>query len=186
MPRPGLLASPSATRLLNNPLRAAILSEARRSPGVLQSELVRRLACPRATLRHHVTVLERAGIVSVVSYGQRSALFTAGLSRAQRDAWVVLQRGRTRDLARFLVECPGSTQGDVGASLGMSRKILRKYIDRLVALNLVLESRDAAPLRYHPTAELAGLVPPPTGAPGLEAGLPPEWAAPTTALGPWA
>src|SRR5207237_246890 len=124
-----------------NPLRHSVLESVRANPGILQSELAASLACNRGTLRYHLETLARCGQVHFVRHGQRSAVFPAGADPREHHALAVLQRGRTRELAALVLSDPGITQTRVAQRLGLSRKILRKYADRMLEQGLVRELR---------------------------------------------
>jgi len=140
--------------LLRNPLRAALLVEVRSQPGILQSQLAVRLGCARATVRHHVVALQRAGLVRVVSQRQRAATFPGGTPPERQAALAALRRGRTLELARLVAANPGLHQTDITRGLRMGRKVVRRCVGRLAAHGLVDEVAEPPFLSYYPTPEL--------------------------------
>jgi predicted transcriptional regulator len=144
-------------RVLESPMRAAMVAAVLDTPGLFLGELAARVGCSRATARHHLKVLRRAGLLSIVSWGRRTAVFPATMQTAEQDAWAALQRGRTMDLARLVRAEPGLVQKEITARLGLTRKMLRRYVDALVLGGLLQELEDPPFRTYHPTP-LLGLL----------------------------
>lgn len=149
-----------ASEALRNPTRAALLSAIQDAPGILQGGLVERLGCTRTTVRHHLEALVRARLVHVVTFGQRSAAFPATMTDPVRRAWAVLVRGRTMEFVQHVRGLPGVTQAQLCRDLAMSRKLLRKYVDRLAGAGLMLEMRTEAGVAYTATPRLDALLGP--------------------------
>jgi predicted transcriptional regulator len=145
-------------RVLKHPLRMRIRDAVQQSPGILPQTLAVKLDCNRSTVRYHVSRMQAAGILRVVSYNQRAHLFLSTMTSADQDALAVLQRGRTWDLARQVAQNPGQPQCDLTTNLNMSRKILRKYVDRLLQKGLIQEVDDPPFLTYFPTQTLQAMV----------------------------
>jgi predicted transcriptional regulator len=143
---------------LTHPLRARIHDRIAECPGILTQELSEQLGCNRSTLRHHLTKLQEAGIVHVVASKQRAHVFLSSMAPERQDALAVLQRGRTWELALEVVRTPGQAQCDLTQRLRMSRKILRKYVNRLQAEGLIREIDDPPFLLYYPTRSLLAMV----------------------------
>ena len=145
-------------RVMKHPLRSRIRDAVQQSPGILPQALAAQLGCNRSTVRYHVTRMAAAGVLRVVSYNQRSHLFLSTMASEDQDALAVLQRGRTWDLARQVAHNPGQPQCDLTSNLNMSRKILRKYVDRLLQQGLIQEVDDPPFLTYYPTQSLQEMV----------------------------
>ncbi|HEX2066100.1 MAG TPA: winged helix-turn-helix transcriptional regulator [Candidatus Thermoplasmatota archaeon] len=148
----------SPGRVLKHPLRALIRQAVERNPGMVPQDLATQLGCNRSTVRYHITRMQAAGIVRVVSHNQRAHVFPATMAAACQDALAVLQRGRTWDLARQVAQHPGLPQCDLTTNLNMSRKILRKYMDRLLRHGLIEEVDEPPFLTYYPTQALQAMV----------------------------
>lgn len=146
------------SRALKHPLRARILDAVERRPGIVPQDLSQQLRCNRSTIRYHIMRMQAAGLVRVVSHNQRAHVFPATMAAACQDALAVLQRGRTWDLAREVAQNPGLPQCDLTANLNMSRKILRKYMDRLLEHGLVEEVDEPPFLTYYPTQALQAMM----------------------------
>lgn len=140
--------------LLRHPLRAQILAAITQRRGLLVQDLQRELACSRSTLRHHLTMLTSEGLVQAMQFRHQTRLFPAGMDTREQQSLSVLMRGRTWELARRVVETPGTPQSGLTTGLQMTRKLVRKYLDRLVEQSLVQE-RSLPPFRtYYPTEHL--------------------------------
>jgi biotin operon repressor len=154
----GTVKERTPSRVMKHPLRQRIREAVRGSPGILPQTLAANLGCNRSTVRYHVTRMQAAGILRVVSYNQRAHLFVSTMAPQDQDALAVLQRGRTWDLARLVAHNPGQPQRDLTTNLNMSRKILRKYVDRLLQQGLIQEIDDPPFLTYFPTQTLQAMV----------------------------
>jgi predicted transcriptional regulator len=139
---------------LEHPLRARIRDRIAAHPGILAQELAEQLGCNRSTLRHHLTKLQEAGIVQVVASKQRAHVFLSTVAPDRQGALAALQRGRTWELALEVLRAPGQAQCDLTRRLGMSRKILRKYVNRLMGEGLLQEIESPPFLTYYPTRNL--------------------------------
>lgn len=143
---------------MRHPLRKRIRAIIQQSPGILAQDLADQLDCKRGTVRHHLARMREAGVIRVVAMRQRSHLFLSSTTPQDRRALSVLQRGRTWDLARQVARNPGQPQRDLTESLHMTRKVLRKYVDRLLERGLIREV-DNPPFRtYFPTRSLRSMV----------------------------
>jgi predicted transcriptional regulator len=145
-------------RRLKHPLQARIRDAVRLRPGIMTQDLATELGCNRSTLRYHLALMQEGGVLRAVFFSQRSRFFLAEVDPQAQDALAVLQRGRTWDLARQVAENPGLPQCDLTDGLQMSRKVMRKYLDRLVKHGLVEEVDDAPYLTYYPTRGLHKMV----------------------------
>lgn len=153
----GAVLDPRA-RILKHPMRKKILEIVERQPGMLAQALADSIGCNRSTLRYHVAVMQSAGILRVVSQQQRAYLFAATLSAERQQSLSILQRGRTWELARQVAQNPGQPQMELTAKLQMSRKILRKYVNRLLQVGLIQEIQDPPYVTYFPTGDLTKMV----------------------------
>lgn len=154
--------------LLRHPLRHRIMEAIRATPGIVPQTLAARVGCNRSTVRYHLQRLHSANMVRIVAFNQRAHLFIAsGMDAREQDALAVLQRGRTWDLVREVAQNPGQPQCNITQGLGLSRKLLRKYVNRLLHLGLIEEISEPPYIVYYPTQTLRTLV-------GKQAAQPPE------------
>lgn len=65
-------------RALADPSRAAILLEAKRSPGISCGELVERLGLSQPTVSHHLKELEECGLADIDRKGNRLLVCSYG------------------------------------------------------------------------------------------------------------
>ena len=68
-------ASTQRERLLEHSLRAAIVAAVRESPGILQSQLRRRLGCSAGTIQYHLNLLEGEGVIVALRSRRRHRVF---------------------------------------------------------------------------------------------------------------
>lgn len=144
-------------KALEHPTRRRIFDTLRRRPGRRLHELWKALKINRETVRYHVLILERAGVVDNTRADGSPRFFPAGMDDA--DAIAVLLRGHALDVVDEVTKNPGVTQGELVAILGIHRKTFRDYADRLLAHELIEEERRWREKRYYPTDRLERTLP---------------------------
>ncbi len=109
-----LLHKPSRPDPLNHPKRRIILEYVEAKPGATFRELVRETELLGGTVRHHLTVIKRAGLVLERPYGNTLRYFRN--DRANEEAWesiVVLREPSMNQLHQWLLTHPGIVQKDI-------------------------------------------------------------------------
>lgn len=71
-----------AEAALQHPMRAAIAQAVQAAPGQGFCELGRRLGVAQGTLRHHLSMLARSGVLRLVPIGSRLAILPVGERRS--------------------------------------------------------------------------------------------------------
>jgi len=143
---------------LKHPVQIRIRDIISRSPGILVQALTAELGGNRSTVRYHLTRMQAAGHIRLVRFHQRTRLYLSNMSLSDQEALAILQRGRTWDLARQVFMNPGQPQCDLTVNLQMTRRILRKYVNRLLQKGLIEEREDPPYLTYFPTQSLQSMV----------------------------
>lgn len=156
------LASHSHTsrkRILEHPMRAAIVELVRQSPGILLCDLRRRVGCSAGTIQHHLDLLERRGIVESEQGAQRRHLFLADVDATVRRSFTLLaRRGRALEFLRLVGQEPGIQQRLVTDRLSISRKALRDYVEEMQQCGLIDTEVVGGRRLYRPTPSLAELL----------------------------
>ena len=132
----GLAVAPTA---LQHPRRAGIVALVRAQPGLTLADLRRRMGMSNGVARHHVALLEAAGLVRTVPDGTLRRLWPVGEpARAvpplrERVAETVQTRGRV-------------SSADLAHQLGVSRQALHYHVKRLVGDGRIVADRQHAEL----------------------------------------
>jgi DNA-binding MarR family transcriptional regulator len=156
-------ASTHPERLTDHPLRAAIVATAREHPGILLSQLRRRIGCSAGTIQYHLQLLECSGAVACLRSSRRCWVFPQGVQAADQRAVAMLRNGRMWTLAQSLLRQPRLTKEELASGLSISPRTLREHLDRLAREGLVsVASGD--PRTFTPSEHLLRLLgPPPSG-----------------------
>lgn len=152
---PGLLGAVSDAV---HPRRARILELVEQNPGVTLTALRERVGCSWGTIHHHTQVLERRGRLRSEAVGRSRRFFLAATAQPTRRRMALLRKGRVGELVRAIRDRPGCMQRDLTEGLNLTRKVLRTYVDDLVAQGLVEERQHPRARTYHPTQALSALL----------------------------
>lgn len=141
-----------------HPTRQRILAVVQEQPGITLTALRNATKCSWGTIQHHTRTLERRGILLSEPLGRSRRFFPAATPQEERRAVALLGKGRVRELVEAIRDQPGAVQRDLTEGLQLTRKVLRAYVDDLVAQGLVEEARDARSRTYHATKTLEALL----------------------------
>jgi DNA-binding transcriptional ArsR family regulator len=130
-------------------MRARIQAEVAARPGISMNELSSRLGVYWNTVHHHVKVLQGKKVLHVEDRGWRHELYPVATPPAHR-AWLraLHDEDASQVLAALLAE-PGIGVYQLSDDLGLSRKVVRTQLSRLMQDGLVDKMGHARP-RYKP------------------------------------
>ncbi len=147
----GLVAKPA---LLEQPVRRRLWDIILRKPGIHASELCRESGEAWGTVQYHLGLLRKNEMVQSMEAGRERRFFPQGVDEHKARMLTILNQGRREEIARFILEKPGTRQVDVCNSLGVSRKTFRSSIQPLVDAGLMTERKGLQTNRYFPAEEL--------------------------------
>lgn len=134
--------------LLESQGRTRILELLRSQPGLGIKDICAELVIGWGTAVHHLSKLERAGLLVSQDSGRRRRFFLPGTSPTVRTALCVLSAEPSRRLLEHVRDHPGSTQTDVCNALGLSAPLVHKYAARLANQGLLETHRQWRTVRY--------------------------------------
>lgn len=142
-----------AAAVLEQPLRRRLYETIHADPGIAYRELLRRLGVANGTVRHHLNVLLREGLVVEHPHLNTVRLFPHDSAQeAERDARVLLRDGRSRRLFDWIDAHAGAIQAEVAAHAeaewGWRPNTTQYRLKRLVEGGLVEEHREGRVKRY--------------------------------------
>lgn len=137
--------------VLQHSLRKRIIELLQRTPPSTAKALQEELACSRGTVNHHLRILERCGHIKIIRACHQRMFFLPSLDAGQATALAMLRSGRTLEVLMNIRNRPGIAHGGLTQDLEVSRKMMRIYIDRLVATGLVRNEKAAKGFEYYPT-----------------------------------
>lgn len=122
------------TRLVLHPTRAAILATVHGAPGILMSQLRRRIHCSPGTIQHHVRLLEEVRFIRCIRTRRRCRIFPAEAPVADHEAMVRLCFDRVGDGVGPLPGWPRAAPRDAAQVVEIRPPALHHLADRLGAL----------------------------------------------------
>jgi len=151
---------------LEQPTRRRILDLIHSNPGIKISRLCQEAAAGWGTVKYHLHLLEKSGLVVSRTKGRDCLLFAHDYPIAALEVVEALRQGRAGTLAREIARTPGANQKQLCERVRLTRKIIRRYVELLAQADLVSEQRDAQYQRYYPRPRLVEhLGPEPQAAP---------------------
>lgn len=157
----GLIAFRSKTsldRALEHPLRRRLFERVVARPGANLADLRSSVGGSRGSLRHHLDILERIGVVRACRTPRSSRFFPADIPVDQDQALALLRRGRVLEVALAIRANPTLAQHQITKGLSMSRDVFRAYANLMIANGLIEEIRDGRTLKYAPTRRLDDVI----------------------------
>lgn len=163
-------ARQKAAHLLASLPRQRILSVLRERPGLPLGELRELVGIPWATLHHHLTRLEQAGLARTLTQGRRRLAYPTGAEEAPEAgrARAMLAGRAARQAALAVAQRPGGGVADVARAAGLSARAAYYHVRRLVDGGLVETATPGRLDALRPTPLLVqvldlGAAPPDTG-----------------------
>lgn len=136
--------------------RLRLLELIRGTPGLHLRELQRRTGLGWGALAHHFSTLVRQRAVRVERNGRHLLAYAAGAAPLEETEKLALH-GEAR-VIYDAIGPEGSTQGDLVASLGVSRQLVAYHLERLAEKGLVEVSAER-PKRYRIVARAPDTIP---------------------------
>lgn len=127
-------------------------------PGLNKSQIARELDRQLNTIRHHLNRLEVVDLIEMRDSprGREVVCFLP----SQLHLWqepktrILFGGSRVTEVARHVVDAPGSTTREIGEALGLSRGGVHRHLTTLREASLVFRFRIGAAYRYYPQSEL--------------------------------
>lgn len=139
---------------LAHPQRRRVYEAIGAAPGASPSDLMRALGLANGALLHHLSVLEREGLVTRVDGGRAARLFLAGQhSPAEMRARATALSGSAERVLRVVRERPGLPAREAAAVVGVSVPTLHRTVERLEAAGLVERRREGRGHSIYPAVD---------------------------------
>ncbi|MGH7427533.1 MAG: winged helix-turn-helix transcriptional regulator [Candidatus Methylomirabilaceae bacterium] len=127
-----------AAPLRECPARQALERHIKANPGINMSQARRALGMGWGAAIRHARILEERGVVTSRREGRELLLFPRSIQMGPESALArFLHRSRVRQIIDAVRGCPGIQRTRLAAATGMSPRILRYHLDRLIAQGLV-------------------------------------------------
>ncbi|KAF1078095.1 winged helix-turn-helix transcriptional regulator [Methanogenium sp. MK-MG] len=143
--------------ILENERRTKIYEEIQKNPGIIATEMETVTGINRSSLRHHLEILEREGIIISQKITKQRHYFENHhkYSPECQLAMSVLDGETTRDIFGYITAHPGCTKKDISEYTKVSGPTISWHIDKLRSGNLVHIEKEKNYNHYFPeeTAE---------------------------------
>ena len=136
--------------------RERLLAAIQGRPGLHKSALCAELGLAWGTVDYHLRVLARQGLVSIWPAGRETRCFPGGLHPRQKALLSALADGCGSRIALLLRHFPGRGIGEMSEQLGLSSKVVRRRLLRMVEDGMVQRTGTHRP-RYSFGSGVVGL-----------------------------
>ena len=151
-----LFSRVGSDRLLENPVRARVHEAIALDPGLSLQDVRDRAGVAWGTTVHHLTRLERHGLVVSVRHGNHRRYFPANsVSSRYRRELAALSHPTAHRIATHVTACPGTDQKGVCRALDLQNPAASKHLTRFESLGLVQSEVVGRSRLYHPTELMA-------------------------------
>jgi DNA-binding transcriptional ArsR family regulator len=157
-------ASPLFTRfekdtVLGHPRREALYALILQQPGISLQALGDATGLSRTAVLHHLRLIEQQHLIVSIRKGRSRHYYENGgrFGHDQKDAYAVLQNGRSKEVAEAIRANPGILQKGLCQQLGIQPSIAHWHVRRLVDAKLVETIHSGRTVAYFPAAALTGL-----------------------------
>ena len=167
---------------LDNPTRQKVYELLRDAPGSSAAELGERSALHVTTVKYHLDVLRRLGMVGEQTVDGRRRFFSyENGDRAEMLERALLDEPAARAVYQQIIKAPGRPFIEVAKALGMRKEHVHYHVQKLSKHGLIADKWEGGRrLLFPSTPPAAAPAQPPTTAPALPPALP---AAPDRASG---
>lgn len=142
--------------MLENDGRELLYELIQADPGISLTELSERAGLGWGTTVYHLGRLEQANYVTSMRQGQSRHFFKSGHGAVNHKHAIAMLKNQTAgDMARFLVNQPGTTQSAIAKALGIKAPTVTKYVKRLEGEGLVQVEAAGRSKLIHPTTQLS-------------------------------
>lgn len=120
-----------------SPSREQLLAAVHARPGINKSALCAALGLAWGTVDYHLRVLVRDGHVTLRPEGRETRCFPGGLQPSHKALLSALADGSGQRIAFVLRHCPGQGIGALSQRLGLSSKVVRRRLVRMLEAGML-------------------------------------------------
>lgn len=140
---------------LEHHVRADVYGTIEASPGTYLTEVSEEVSVPLSTVRHHIRVLEREGLVSEMKVRGKRRFYSTEWDEVELTA--ALSDQATASVLEMLARLDSATVGKIASELDRDPSTISYHLKRLSEDGLVERERDGRTIvnRLDPTVEAA-------------------------------
>jgi predicted transcriptional regulator len=118
-------------------------------PGTHLRKLSKNLALAIGDIQHHLGVLDKLGLIKSRRKGMYKVYYTVSiLGKRDEDILAVLQQETPREIILFLVENPGSIQGEISRYMKLTAPTINWHMSNLINYGLVTSHKEGRFVKY--------------------------------------
>ena len=129
--------------------RGRIYDYIKNHPGTHLRRLSKNLAIAIGDTQHHLGVLDKLGLIKSRRKGMYKVYYTVSiLGKRDEDILAVLQQETPRGIILFLVENPGSAQGEISRYMSLTAPTINWHMSNLINVGLVTSHKEGRFVKY--------------------------------------
>jgi predicted transcriptional regulator len=129
--------------------RGRIYDYIKNHPGTHLRRLSKNLAIAIGDTQHHLGVLDKLGLIKSRRKGMYKVYYTVSiLGKRDEDILAVLQQETPRGIMLFLVENPGSAQGEISRYMSLTAPTINWHMSNLINVGLVTSHKEGRFVKY--------------------------------------
>ena len=130
--------------------RSRIHEYIRNNPGSHLRKISKDLAIALGNTKSHLNFLENSGLVKSKKKGMYKVYYTFSiLEERDESILAILQQETPREIIVYLVEHPGSTQGEIADHMDFSPPTINWHMSQLIDGGIIGSQKDRQFVRYH-------------------------------------
>jgi predicted transcriptional regulator len=129
--------------------RGRIYDYIKNHPGTHFRRLSKNLAIAIGDTQHHLGVLDKLGLIKSRRKGMYKVYYTVSiLGKRDEDILAVLQQETPREIILYLVENPGSAQGEISRYMSLTAPTINWHMSNLINVGLVTSHKEGRFVKY--------------------------------------
>lgn len=129
--------------------RSRIYEYIKNHPGTHLRKLSKNLGVAMGDTQHHLGVLDKLGLIKSRRKGMYKVYYSISiLCKRDEDILAVLQQETPRDIILYLVENPGSTQGEISNYMRLTAPTINWHMSNLINARLVISYKEGRFVKY--------------------------------------
>lgn len=130
--------------------RSRIYEYIKNCPGVHLRKISKDLVIAIGDTQHHLGVLDKIGMIKSKRKGMYKVYYTVSiLGKRDEDILAVLQQETPREIILYLVENPGSTQGEITHYMSLTAPTINWHMSNLIDIGLVTNHKEGRFVKYY-------------------------------------
>jgi len=128
------------------------------NPGVHLRKIRKELGLAMGDMQYHLSLLEKSGQIKSRRIGMHRHYYPVTVPDERHEViFAFLGQETARDILVYLIEHPGSTQGDIADFKNFSSPTISWHMSRLVESGIVTSTKEGRTVRYFIKGDVRGI-----------------------------